>query len=272
MDKVIWTVDDNHFRLTTPYGVATIVEQREDFEDKFAVGARYSYTAYFKHKDGTIESSRPEFHFLSFDEAEGWVLWSRVMDIDLVEGTELRIKRLFASLNLSRKFLPGNEIDIHQKRIRVIKQLLRRNCPDIDQDPHLVKDKVADHRKFMEEFPPLVWHEEENEYSVELDQGRAVIKEVRNQNKWIVGRVSTFYPRIEYQGEVFNGLEALSFEEAERWIKSRTFAMNHPDNEATQRAKIQETLALCIRALPDDTNPLHYLRLQYVKDRMAEIL
>jgi hypothetical protein len=273
MEKVKWTTDENEYRLKTPYGVATIIEKRDDIGDKNAVGARYSYIAHFEHKDGTIERSSPKFHFTSFDDAEGWILWGCVMEIDQAEGKDQGIKRLFTSLNLSEKLLPSSDIETHQKRIRVIKQLLRGNRPNIDKVIRSTKKHNAEFQKYMDEFPPLDWQEQGNEYSVQVDQGRAVIKEIRNQDKWVIGRVSTYYPRIEYrQGVVFKGLEEFSFEAAERWIKSKLFALNHPIEEDNLLEELQTTLALCMQVLPDDTNPIHFLRLQWIENRISEIL
>jgi hypothetical protein len=275
MEKVKWTVDDNEYRLKTPYGVATIIEKRDDLEDKNAVGARYSYIARLEHKDGTIESSSPEFYFTCFDHAEGWVLWGCVMEIDQPEGMELGIKRLFTSLRFSEKFLPSTNIETHLERIRMIKKILRGKRHDLARSARFAKRNYSDFHKFMEEFPPLDWQEQGDEYFAQVDKGRAVIEEKRNQDKWIIGRVSTYFPRIEHnEGVTFKGFEEISFEAAEQWVKAKLLEINRPPlgDFELELENLQATLALCVQVLPEDTAPIHFLRLKWIENRITEIL
>jgi hypothetical protein len=272
MEKVKWTVHENEYHLKTPYGVATIFETRGD-SDSRTFGASHGFTASFEHQDGIIESSDPKIPFTSFEDAEGWVLWGCVMRIDQAAKNDEEIKRLIASLNLSEKRLSASDIDVHRQRIRLIKQFMRGKRPDITQETRSLKQYRADFHKFMEEFPPLDWQEQENVYSVQLDAGKAVIEEVRNRSKWIIGRVSTYYPRIEDQhGNHYQGLEEFQFEMAEYQIKLMLFEIQHPIAEDHLLEELQATLTACKQALPDDTAPLHFLRLQWIEQRLNEIL
>ena len=200
-------------------------------------------------------------------------MWGCVMEIDQPEGKDQGIKRLITSLNLSEKLLPSTDMEMHQRRIRAIKQLLRGSRPNIDKEIRSIEKRSAEFQKYMNEFSPLEWQEQGDEYSVQVVQGRAVIKEIRNQDKWIIGRVSTYCPRIEYRpGVVFKGLEEYSFEAAERWVKSKLFAISHPIEEDNELEELQTTLALCMQVLPDDTDPIHFLRLQWIENRITDIL
>lgn len=273
MQKLNWAIDENEYHLKTPYGVAIISEVREDIGDKTAVGARYSYKARFEHTDGT--TSHPKHDFFSFDEAEGWLLWGIVMEIDQPEGVELGTKKLFTTLKVCEKLLPSTNIDTHHKRIRQIKHILRGDRRQLSQNTRFMKKYYTNLHKYLADFHPLNWQEQGDEYFTQLDQGRGVIKEIRNQNTWIIGRVSSYYPRIEYsQGEVFKGIEAVSFEEAEQWIKSKLFEINHalPRDDENGLEDLQTTLALCIQVLPEDTDPIHFLRLEWIENRISEIL
>ncbi len=178
---------------------------------------------------------------------------------------------LIKSLDYSKKYLPDEPKKNYPKQIKAIKQLLKGKWSYLN---HIQKDINLTYSKLSKHFNIVLdWEQINDEYFVQVNSKKAIIKEEPNRNLWIIGRVANYYLRIEdEQGKVINRWECTNFADAEHWVKAKSYEEKSALTEDELRETLQQTLDACLEALPEKANPIHYLRLEWIKGRIDEIL
>jgi hypothetical protein len=119
----------------------------------------------------------------------------------------------------------------------------------------------------------LDWQQIGNQFIAQTEHGRAVIVESRVKKWGSYGGSISHTPSLELPfGVIIQGPSSVDFMAAERWIIERLHALNHPTGGELDLENLQLTLQLCKNALPSDSDPMHYLRLEWIDSEISDIL
>ncbi len=258
MDGINWVQAEGKYVLHTPYGKASITEVERP-ASSMNVTRSLQYLSRFDNLDGSV--SQAEHLFDRFSDAEGWLLFGIVVEIDQPREDPSSVGRLISTLDFCQGLLPDDIHPSHFKRVELIKQVLQGERP---LDTGLIPPSAASH---------LDWQQQGNEYYADTDHGGAVIIETRDTRKWSSRGTIHHEPRIEHPiGVVITGPSSIDFEVSEAWIINKLNELNHPTGGEADLDNLHYTLQICTKVLPEDSNPLHYLRLEWIEARIDDIL
>ncbi len=258
MDSINWVQTEGKYSLHTLYGEATITEVACPASSMNVIGSP-QYLPRFDHSDGDV--SQAERPFDRFEDAEGWLLFGIVMEIDQPREDSSSVGRLISTLDFCQGLLPDDIHSSHFKRVELIKQILRGEPP---LDTGLIPPSPTRH---------LDWQQQDDKYYANTDHGRAIIIETRDTRKWTSGGTAHHEPRIEHPtGIAITGPSSIDFEVSETWIINKLNELNHPVGGEADLDNLHYTLQICAKVLPEDSNPLHYLRLEWMGARIDDIL
>lgn len=113
----------------------------------------------------------------------------------------------------------------------------------------------------------LDWQENGSLFIAYTPHGQAVIEETRDKN--IVGGGIRHKARLVHRtGAVLNCGSYIDFMEADKILKCRLPELDQPYIDEIYLDNLDFTFAICERLLPEDTDPIHYARLEILKMRI----
>jgi hypothetical protein len=116
------------------------------------------------------------------------------------------------------------------------------------------------------------WVRVGNKYHVDTPHGRAIISEQPRDalaKQYGVGLIHKVY--IEHiTGVRITSPESFSdFMAAEQWIIDKITALDNPRGDEMDLENLLFTLEICRKALPPDTHPAHFTRIDLIKEILS---
>jgi hypothetical protein len=256
-----WNHNENVYVLNTKFGKAVIEEIKERNDGVFInVVSRYQYLARFEPFDGDVIYS--EIPFNQFEEAESWLLYGVIFEIEQSQEEENNVERLVQTLHHSKQILPKNIHPTHLQRLELIEKILRGER----------------FNNFLPQLQPetknqLDWLMEENKYYANTPHGKGIITENKVDKKWYFGDPNRYKSVVEHpSGAIVGGYKFSNFESAESWIIQKLYELDNPTGTDTDLENLAFTIQICIGYLPIEEDLIHFIRLSWIEVRLAELL
>ena len=255
-----WVYKDREYSLETDRGTAIITEIADSASmDVIGASDRYRYAPSLKLADGVVTPSEPLPEFDDFETAESWLLFSLLAPMDSsAERSE--------ALQFCADLLAASHDDpTHLVRLNQVARILG-----------LSELTVAESQEMAHRESPdlsLTWEQKKGVYSTQTPFGEARIQEKKSLNRLHFGNTYQYTPRLVHEtGAQLRGPEFRLFESAEEWIQSQLLLLANPVDENIDLDCISFTLDICIGRLPNNSDPLDYVRIHEIQSLVSDRL
>lgn len=211
------------------------------------------YTVYIETASGEVVSTD------SFD-LESCKAWAsaNLTVMDRGSGVYGNFGNAFETLELCQQLLHKDTDTGHWLRIEHVKQWV---AEDSGQTYQVVDIPLPDHPPYE-----LNWIEDGTTFYADTPHGRAVIEEVRP--KYTIGGIRHEAKIVHHSGTVMPCHSWVDFMDAETAIRESLTKLDLPHVAEWLLDCLDFTLDVCLRILPDETDPIHYVRLETLKMEM----
>ena len=123
-------------------------------------------------------------------------------------------------------------------------------------------------KKVIEEF---VWQEGDGFHYAETTDGIVKVIETKRHKSRRYSISDDYYPLITHNsGAVLRGPHFRSFESAEEWLLHSFKQLDSPTGGKGDVDNLIFTLEICLRLLPEESDPINYVRLRNMQARVSE--
>lgn len=257
-DRLNWKYEPGQYAIEFAQGKAVIRESDS--------GSTKSYLPSILDLNGNVLASFP--HGLEFETAENFIQ-ANLIEVDKSEDDKsIFHQKLASTLDMSIAFFTGDHRLYHRVRLENIKRwfLGQRRYSD------MIQPTTYEWGKHIFE-----WQQTHNRYTAQTLHGKAVIIETEpvQLSKFSVGKTSRFNLQIEDEtGSILNDyfVPEIDFLSAEQRMRTVLSDLESPLVDEAYLYCISFTLQICQHLLPNDTDLMQFVRLQFIDTYLNEVL
>lgn len=257
LESLDWDYKNGEYVLQLSSGKAVIKESKKK------VG--FNYRPEIRGADDEVLSSFP--HGMEFESAEAFIR-ANLIELDKKGVNEAEfMEKLASTLDMCRDLFSENEHYYHRIRLENIKRWLRESYYAESDKPERKND--------WESFT-FDWQYQNDVYTAETVHGLAIIEETApERSSFSLANTSSYKVTIKHPTGIELGefyVLSLQFEEAENRVRRLLADLEHPFVDETLVHTITFTLRICQCLLPETTDLMHFVCLQYIDNYLGEVL
>lgn len=249
MDKLNWVYQGQQFVLEMVHGKAIIVETADQAKARIIGADKNKYLPRLELNDGTVRVSSHFRQFDDFETAEAFLLFHELAPLDSSDQLSETLQKC-ATLLMSFSLHPS-----HLQRLQFVAETLELAVPSLRK---ILEFSVEEPRTMN-----LRWQQNGSRVSLDTHYGIAtIIGKGELKTPYKVGSEG-YEPSIDHStGVKLQGPRFYSFEAAEEWILAKLRQLDNPVGGKMDVDNIIFTLEICIKLLPEDSDPIHYVRIK----------
>lgn len=260
MDILRWEYDGQQYVLGTKYGKAIIVEVPDETKAQVIGAADHNkYVPRLELTDGTVRAPVRIREFDDFESAEGYLLYHELAPLATASDLSQTVATCADLLAAS------DSHPTHLQRLRFVAKTLELT------EPSLTANSKLDEKE--PETDELSWQQSGSRYSAATRHGTVIIIEKLGFKSRRYGGSDSYKPALDHDtGAVLRGPRFYTFEAAETWLVLALQQLDHPTGGKDDVGSVSFTLDICIKLLPEDSDPAHYVHIRRMQAEFSDLI
>lgn len=258
METLNWKFDGQKYSLETIYGKAIIKEVVDKTKSRIIGADKNKYLPRLELEDGSVGKPSMFREFDDFESAESFLLYNELASFSSKDDLSQTLK--YCADLLSREKLNPT----HLQRLNFVAKALKLPGIKIAGIPETNDPKETEN---------IVWQEIANGYSAVTQYGTAVIIEKHGVKTRRYGSSSSYRPLIKHStGAKLRASHFQTFQAAADWIGQTLNQLDQPRGGKIDVENVIFTLDICIKLLPEESDPIHFVRINVMGARFSDII